>query len=413
MKTMYRPLWEGIQASLGEIFADARPADKVIHFQLKANRKWGSHDRKLFAEAVYDLVRWWRRLLFTAEVDWPEADRWTEKDAEVFARVTEAWCMLNEVELGRGIESVGLDSEKVKKRWYDSTKHSRALANSVPDWLDARGASQLGDNWDKILKGLNDMAPVFLRANSLKATNAQVLKELNDQGLDASLIRAQEGTAEAIRLATRRNVFLSPSFERGFFEVQDLSSQTVAPSLKAEPGMRVIDACAGAGGKSLHLAALMKNKGKIISMDVFDKKLEELRKRSTRAGATIIETRLIDGTKVIKRLEEGADRVLLDVPCSGTGVLRRNPDAKWKLSPEEIERLVELQYSILRDYSKMCKKGGYLVYATCSILPEENERQVEKFLKEKGDAWEKEEEVTFWPAQGMGDGFYHCRLKRK
>ena len=173
--------------------------------------------------------------------------------------------------------------------------------------------------------------------------------------------------------------------------MQDLGSQKIGPFLKIEPGQRVIDACAGAGGKSLHLACLMKNKGKIIALDIYDRKLDELRTRAKRNGVDIIETRLIENTKVIKRLEKAADRVLLDVPCSGLGVLRRNPDKKWKVNGADIDRLTELQWQILTGYSDMTKPGGYLVYATCSLLPSENERQVQRFMSERGTDWELEE----------------------
>lgn len=146
--------------------------------------------------------------------------------------------------------------------------------------------------------------------------------------------------------------------------------------------MRVIDACAGGGGKTLHLAALMQGKGTVIAMDVYARKLEELKRRARRAGASNIETRTIEGSKTIKRLEGKADRLLLDVPCSGLGTLRRNPDAKWKLSPEFLDEVTALQHEILSSYCRMVRVGGRLVYSTCSVLPRENERQVERFLSE-------------------------------
>ncbi len=194
--------------------------------------------------------------------------------------------------------------------------------------------------------------------------------------------------------------------------MQDAGSQLIAPFLKAEPGMRVIDACAGAGGKTLHLASIMENKGRIISMDVEQWKLDELQKRAKRAGASIIETRLIDGTKTIKRLENSADRLLLDVPCSGLGVLKRNPDAKWKLSPKAIEEVKVKQAEIISDYSSMLKKGGIMVYATCSILPSENKSQVNKFLDAQKGGFELLEERTVNPSEGF-DGFYIARILKK
>jgi 16S rRNA (cytosine967-C5)-methyltransferase len=175
--------------------------------------------------------------------------------------------------------------------------------------------------------------------------------------------------------------------------------------------MRVVDACAGAGGKTLHLAALMKNKGRIIGMDVEQWKLDELQKRGRRAGVSNMEIRFIESSKTIKRLENSADRLLLDVPCSGLGVLRRNPDAKWKLSLDFIQKVKDLQQHILNDYCLMLKPGGMMVYSTCSILSSENEKQVQQFLKDRGEQFELVEEKRAWPSDGF-DGFYMALLKR-
>jgi 16S rRNA (cytosine967-C5)-methyltransferase len=176
--------------------------------------------------------------------------------------------------------------------------------------------------------------------------------------------------------------------------------------------MRVIDACAGGGGKTLHLAALTQNKGKIVAMDTEGWKLEELMKRAKRAGASNIETRVIDSAKVIKRLEGTADRLLLDVPCSGLGVIRRNPDAKWKLSLEFVEKVKTLQQKILTEYSTMVKPGGKMVYSTCSLLPSENEKQVEQFLEGNGKTFTLITSKTILPSQGF-DGFFMALLQRQ
>jgi len=214
-----------------------------------------------------------------------------------------------------------------------------------------------------------------------------------------------------IKLTKRKNVFITQAFKKGFFEVQDAASQMVAPLLDLKPGLRVADACAGAGGKSLHMAALMKNKGKIISMDIHEWKLKALKVRAARDGVDIIETKLIESNKTVKRLENTFDRILLDVPCSGLGVLRRNPDTKWKLSLEEIARLTDLQKEIISQYSKMSRVGGIMVYATCSILHRENEEQVQWFLNsEMGKNWTLKKEMRVWPHIDKFDGFYAAVL---
>jgi 16S rRNA (cytosine967-C5)-methyltransferase len=212
-------------------------------------------------------------------------------------------------------------------------------------------------------------------------------------------------------LDVRRNIFQTRCFQDGLFEVQDASSQEVAYFLDVSPGMRVIDACAGGGGKTLHMAALMQNKGKIIALDVHEWKLKELQKRSARAGASIIETRHIETIKVVKHLEKSADRLLLDVPCSGLGVLRRNPDIKWKLSLEAMERIKKQQQEIIASYSKMLKVGGKMVYATCSILSSENEEIVDEFVKANPD-FKKTGEKKILPSQSGFDGFYMASLER-
>ncbi len=387
MRVLHAPVWDGVLKALHDIFDGGWPADQVIRRRLKENKKWGSQDRRLFSECVYDIVRWWRRLTDAAGTD----------DYEVVAA---AWVRLHDIELDRRITKPSLNWKKFEARWNDP-EVPRAIRQSIPDWLDEVGQSELGERWPKALEALNSVAPVFLRVNRLKADPELVRARLAEENIQTEIV-----DENALRLVKRANVFLTRAFKQGLFEVQDLNSQKVVQRLEPRPGERVIDACAGAGGKTLHISALMKNKGQVIALDVSEKKLEELRTRSNRAGATCIDTRLINGTKVIKRLHESADRVLLDVPCSGLGVLRRNPDSKWKLKREDLDRVRALQSEILRNYSRMVRPGGRLVYSTCSILPSENERQIEKFLTEEKDRWKLVSSETLFPEDGGGDGFF-------
>lgn len=406
MRILYRPVWEGVVSSLTDIFVTGWQADKVIQRHLKGGRKWGSSDRRLYAEAVYDLVRWWRKLLFITDTAWPADDKWAHSDSVVFQKAIEAWCVIHDVTLDKNIKAVGVDAHKVKMGWK-SHAFPRAVRESVPDWLDAYGEEMLGAQWDLVLPVLNTPAPVFLRTNRLRTTPAQLVNILLQDRLEATV-----AWGDCLKLTQRANVFLTRAFEQGLFEVQDSNSQRVAVAMGLEPGMRVIDACAGAGGKSLHMASLMGNKGKVIALDVNERKLEQLRERANRDGASSIETRLIESTKTIKRLAGTADRVLLDVPCSGLGVLRRNPDAKWKLERAEIERLQVTQSEILQHYGQMVKPGGLLVYATCSILPVENEQQIAKFMSQFGTGWALEHQETLWPEVDGPDGFFLARLRK-
>ncbi|MGE4133010.1 MAG: RsmB/NOP family class I SAM-dependent RNA methyltransferase [Bdellovibrionales bacterium] len=395
----HRPIWEGLLHALHEILVEHRPADKVIQYQMKAHKQWGRRDRGLFAEAVYGVVRWRRRLLYAAGVDEPALDG---PSLQAMALVHLAQ---HGIALGKGIPITPIDWQTVRGRYENPP--SRAVAESIPDWLDQVGFQELGAQWDQILPALNVEAPVFLRTNRLKTTPQKLVKELEQEGL-----ACQIEVGDTLRLSKRTNVFLTESFRQGHFEVQDLHSQQAALALDVQPGQRVVDACAGAGGKTLQLASLMGNRGKIIALDVVQKKLTTLRERSNRAGASIIETRLIESSKVIKRMQDSADRVLLDVPCTGLGVLRRNPDSKWHLSPEELTRLNLLQSKILEDYSSMCRVGGRLVYATCSILPSEDSHVVDGFLNRHGDQWKCLKQNLLVPTPTGGDGFFVAVLER-
>lgn len=394
---LYINLARAVAQSLEMIFEEGRYADKVIEKVLKQNPKWGARDRRFIAETTYDIVRWYR--LLQTLTDTPPNDYWS---------LIGCWCILHNIELPDWEEFKDLSPKKINER-LEKFRPIRRIHESIPDWLDTLGEQELGNRWDEELHALNDEAEVVLRANTLKISSKGLREVLQDEGVECSTIA---DFPDALVLKQRQNVFRIPAFKEGLFEVQDASSQSIAPLLDLKPGMRVIDACAGAGGKTLHMAALLHNKGRILAMDTEEWKLDELKKRARRANATNIETRVIESSKTIKRLEKSADRLLLDVPCSGLGVLKRNPDAKWKLTEEFITNVRTLQQHILEDYSSMLKPGGLMVYSTCSILPSENEEQVQKFLTAHPDQYELTLEKHLWPSEGF-DGFYMAVLKRK
>lgn len=398
MTKLYPNLVTAVVEALSSIFQEGYYADKVIERLLKSNPKWGSRDRAFLAESVYEIVRWYRLLYeIKGEVPQNQAD---------WLRIFGIWWIVKGEQLPDWDEFKTLHPKIIVEK-YKVFQETRKIRESIPDWLDDRGMQELGESWDTTLHALNEPAQVVLRANLLKIRSLDLQKQLQQEGIETKLLNKY-----ALLVTKRKNLFATKAFREGWFEVQDYSSQQVAPFLEVEPGMRVIDACAGGGGKSLHLAALMLDKGRIISMDTEGWKLNELRKRARRAGASIIETRTIESTKNIKRLEGSADRVLLDVPCSGLGVLRRNPDAKWKLSPEFLENVRKTQQEILSSYSRMCKPSGKLVYATCSILPSENQEQVQQFLLERSGTFKLVQEKTILPTEGF-DGFYMALLERR
>ena len=394
---LHRGTSEAVIESLKLIFEENRYADKVIEKVLKKNARWGSRDRRFIAETTYDIVRWYR---WFREL--------TQAKGTDFWKLLAAWCILSDVDLPAWDEFKGVSPKEVRER-SKRTVYSRKIRESIPDWLDELGEGELGkERWDRELSALNEEASVVLRTNTLKLSREALQKNLQEENIESLPLK---DFPDALVLEERQNVFTSSAFKEGLFEVQDAGSQAIAPFLQVKGGMRVIDACAGAGGKTLHLAAIMNNKGRIVAMDTEQWKLDELQKRARRAGVSNMEARVIESGKTIKRLANSADRLLLDVPCSGIGVLKRNPDAKWKLSPEFVNKIKELQHHILHDYCDMLKPGGMMVYSTCSILPSENEKQVQQFLEEKKGAFSLVEEKHIFPSEGF-DGFYMALIRK-
>lgn len=397
---VHRILLEGAKLALEAVFEENRPADRALEKIFFQNRKWGSRDRRFVAETVYDCLRWWRRLKFVAAEIWPDESPGVYECLSVYGAL-HGWDQTPKP----------VDSDRVQTLWKKVGEGPRGIAESIPEWLDELGVDLLGEEaWGQAIQALNEKAPVDLRTNTLKTDRDHLQKALAEEGIVSHPVN---DVPTALTLEGRPQVFSTKAFKRGWFEMQDRSSQKVAPLLAPQPGERVVDACAGAGGKALHLAALMENRGRIIALDIHEWKLEELKKRARRAGASNIETRVITSTKVVKRLHESADAVLLDVPCTGLGVLRRNPDMKWKLGREDYERVLSLQADLLRNYAKMVKPGGRLVYSTCSFLPSENTAQIENFCAAHQGEFKIETQWTVWPQEKNGDGFFAALLLRR
>ena len=400
---LHRNLVFAVIDALNLIFNEGEYADKVIEKVLRYDKRWGSRDRGFIAETTYDIVRWKRLYVEIAEVHGPFSR------PDLF-RLFAVWCVLRGIRLPDWKQLESTPERRIKGR-FDELSKIRKYRESFPDWLDELGEKALGNElWTKESSALNKQAEVILRTNTLKTSKNTLKKALADENIETIPLPDYEN---ALKLTERKNVFTTETFKDGLFEVQDASSQLVAPFLDVAPGQRVVDACAGAGGKTLHLASLMQNKGQLIAMDIYESKLKKLKVRARRNGVHNMETRVIENSKVIKKLHEKADRVLLDAPCSGLGVIRRNPDSKWKLEPEFLERIKGVQQDILQRYSKMVKPGGKLVYATCSILPEENSEQVQTFMdSEAGNAFEFVKEQNIYASEHGYDGFYMALLQR-
>jgi 16S rRNA (cytosine967-C5)-methyltransferase len=401
---LHRNLTFAVIDSIRDIFNEGVYADKAVEKALKRDKRWGARDRKFVAETIYEIVRWNRLYSEIANVKTPfnRDDIW---------RIFSVWCVLKGIPLPDWNQIGDVPTRRIKGK-FDELSKIRKYRESIPDWMDELGVSELGEVvWSKEITAQNEQAKVVLRTNTLNITKQQLQKQLRTENVIAEPVKNYD---DALQLTERANVFKTNAFHNGFFEVQDGSSQLVAPFLEVEPGMKVVDTCAGAGGKTLHLASLMENKGQIIAMDIYESKLKKLKVRARRNKVHNIELRVIDSTKPIKKLHGKADRVLIDAPCSGLGVIKRNPDSKWKLQPNFIENIKKVQQNVLQDYSKMVKPGGKLVYATCSILPSENQLQVEKFLaSEAGKEFTFVKDKKVLAHQSGFDGFYMALLEKK
>ena len=400
---LHRNLTFAVIDSIRDIFNEGVYADKAVEKALQRDKRWGARDRKFVAETIYDIVRWNRLYAEIAEVKVPY-------DRDNIWRLFTVWCVLRGIALPDWNQIGDVPVRRIKGK-FDELSRIRKYRESIPDWIDELGVQELGEElWTKEIAALNQQADVVLRTNTLNTTKEMLQRKLKTEDIETESIPSYP---DALKLVERANVFTTEAFHEGLFEVQDASSQLVAAYLDVEPGMKVVDACAGAGGKTLQLAALMQNKGQIIAMDIYESKLKKLKIRARRNKAHNIDLRVIDSTKVIKKLHEKADRVLIDAPCSGLGVLRRNPDSKWKLQPEFIEEIKKTQQEVLQNYSKMVKPGGKMVYATCSILPSENRQQVDLFLtSEAGKSFSFVKDNNVFAHQSGFDGFYMALLEK-
>lgn len=395
---LHRNIVQAVVDGLEEIFGNGALADRVVKKQIKSDKRWGSRDRRFIAESIYDIVRWWRWYLVIGEIE--------EQDTERYIKVVGVYLQNKEVEFPEWFTPEIPDEKTIENNKAKYGTDLRYVA-SIPDWLNELGQEELGANWEKEINALNQTADVVLRVNTLKIEKQKLILLLKKEGVEVEEI---PDFPDALVLKKRRDLSQLKTFRNGFFELQDASSQLVAPYTQAKGGMTVIDACAGAGGKSLHLAAQMENKGKLYSIDIEEGKLIELDKRIKRAGCRIITPLLIQDQEM-SDLNDRADVLLIDAPCSGLGVMRRKADTKWKLSLKKIEEYKKMQRQILDDYHPMLKSGGALVYVTCSILPSENEKQVEQFLAKNEGKYTLEEERKVMPSEGF-DGFYMARLRK-
>ncbi|MDE2319753.1 MAG: RsmB/NOP family class I SAM-dependent RNA methyltransferase [Rhodospirillales bacterium] len=368
---------------LSLIEADPRPADAVANHFFRTRRFIGGGDRRAVSTLVWGVLRtrrhlgWWLdycralhtpRLLLAAQALF--TGQTPNKIAAAFLSGRYGPPPLEAAEMAV--------LEKLSTRTLEHPDMPEAVKFEVPDWILPKLRAQFGPNLAAEMKAMSEPAPLDLRVNLLKGTRDEALLALAAERLTA------EPTAYSpwgLRLKNRQSITTGKAFQEGLVEIQDEGSQLIALSLDAQPGMRVADFCAGAGGKTLAIAMGMGNKGHIVACDVSEPRLEGAIKRLRRAGVHNAERHLLEpGDKWVKRQEKKFDRVLVDAPCTGTGTWRRNPDARLRLTEQDLAELTVKQAEILERAQKLVKPGGKLVYATCSVLQDENEAQTEAFM---------------------------------
>ncbi|MBV9250140.1 MAG: RsmB/NOP family class I SAM-dependent RNA methyltransferase [Acetobacteraceae bacterium] len=410
--------------------APGRPADAVANDFFRARRFIGSGDRRVVSERVWRVVRAHRRLTWGLQrFGGPVAPRLLL----AASLLVEGWTFsaVDQSYSGGRFAPARLEGSEagvlrqLEGHTLDQPSMPQAVRLEVPDWLLPRLAARFGPALETEMYALMQPAPLDLRVNLLKATRNDARGLLAEEGLSAQPTRLSPW---GLRIEGRRPVTTGASFQSGLVEIQDEGSQLVAALVGAEPGMRVCDWCAGAGGKTLALSMTMANRGQLVACDVSPSRLEGAVRRLRRAGVHNAERHLLEpGDKWAKRRAGMFDRVLVDAPCTGTGTWRRNPDARLRLTEADLLELLPKQASILDSARALVRTGGRLIYATCSLLDDENEAQVNGFLARHSGfsllplprAWTPEgpppcagDVLALTPARHGTDGFFAAVLER-
>jgi 16S rRNA (cytosine967-C5)-methyltransferase len=419
MKARFTPaLFAHAEKLLGDLLTFQHPADAAVSHYFRLHKELGHADRGFVAETVFAVLR--RKRSLEARC----GDKVTPRRLLLVALVCARGWNLRELEpVLKASEAEWLGTVKAMK----DGDLPPAVRCDLPDWLYERLAAQFGEaEVEPLAKALNQPAPLDLRVNALKADRDKVLERLKADGIAAA---AGKLSSLAIRLQEKPALAKHPLFLDGSFEVQDEGSQLLGLLLAPKRGEMVVDFCAGAGGKTLMLGALMKNSGRLYAFDVSDKRLANLKPRLARSGLSNVHPVRIEHERdaKVKRLAGKIDRVLVDAPCSGLGTLRRNPDLKWRQSETSVAELTAKQAAILTAAATLVRPGGRLVYATCSLLDAENDAVVDAFLAAHPDfalvpadqALAKHgldlpgERLHLLPHRHGTDGFFAAVLERK
>ena len=397
---LHRNVALGILLGLENVLIKKRSASEVLKKLLRSNRSWGGKDRRTIGKIFYDIIR--QKLFFEALTSTTENNHWP---------LLGCWMVLNEHQLPDWEEFENMNPTSLLAK-AAVLSQQRRYRYSIPEWMDKMGVESMGEAlWEKEMASLNTPAELVIRVNTLKLTVPK-LKSILEKKYKIVSHRIPD-YPDALLIEKKQPLHQLAEYRNGYFEVQDANSQKIVPWLNPEANQLYVDTCAGAGGKSLHLATLTGDAAKIIAVDIEPLKLQELIKRCKRNNIKSVEVIRADKTEKLNTLIRAAQGVLIDAPCSGMGVLKRNPDTKWNITPEKLDELIALQHHILKTYAPMVKKGGSLIYATCSILPAENQHQLAHFLESKlGKSFAMDNEHTYYSHQTGFDGFYCARLTR-
>lgn len=406
---------------LAEIYNSEVPADVIVHGYTRQRRYIGSGDRRSILEIVYGVMRQYWLLEGMLDYCWsnPSGDPVQKARRHVIAYLVKlkAEPFVNELFSGEEYAPKPLNQTEqdliAKLSTLDNKKLSEAAQLSCPSWMYDILKSSYGDRARDILLSLKSSATVDLRVNTLKGVREKILKKLEKEGINCT---PTSMSPWGIRLNDRQPLRHHPLLQQGVLEIQDEGSQLIALACGVQPGMAVWDYCAGAGGKTLALAAMMENKGRILATDVIEWRLKNAPQRLRRAGVHNVETRLLDdeANKWVKRQAGKFDCVLVDAPCSGSGTWRRNPELRLRMNETGFQELLQKQQEILNKAASLVKSGGRLVYATCSLLEPENMGQVTKFLEKNPNFQLHNIPFDFAtngvlelnPAQHQTDGFF-------
>ncbi|MBY0292804.1 MAG: RsmB/NOP family class I SAM-dependent RNA methyltransferase [Alphaproteobacteria bacterium] len=406
--------------------SDKKPLDQVCHGYFKTRRYIGAKDRQAIAAYVYGITR------HRASCDWWALERGLSPllmnplNAARIRLLAYLWLFEKTPRDKIGILFSGeqyapsrlSDKERAIFECLPDLKSLPPwIEGEFPEWLFPFLKRRFGENLKSEMLTFLDQAPLDLRVNTLKTTREEALANLEKTGLSVVLMNLSPW---GLRIKDRQNITQTVAFQDGFVEIQDEGSQLVVNIMDVHPGQAILDLCAGAGGKTLAFAALLENKGRVVATDTAAWRLKRTKERLKRAGAFNVELREITGTqdKWLKRQKERFDRVLVDAPCSGSGTWRRNPDQKWNITAQDIQELSDLQKKLLDSAAPLVKLDGYLVYATCSLLCEENEDVAHAFLEKnlnfslESCGLNESPFLSLTPHQNGTDGFFAAKFKK-